>query len=161
MFHNCWSLNNIQGIENWDISNVSDMSFMFHNCPIDFNEIKKWNISKLQNSYQMLSNFDNYDSDDMMSIMFRIGSNSFNLKGPVAVFINADILIEDLIDKFLKKINIIFNSKRLNFIYNAMPLNKNLSAIKASLTNGSTIRVVFTMRSLERYEFSDMNTNYM
>ena len=71
------------------------------------------------------------------------------------------MLIEDLIDKFLKKINIIFNSKRINFIYNAMPLNKNLSAIKASLTNGSTIRVVFTMRSLERYEFLDMNTNYM
>ena len=123
--------------------------------------MKKWNISKLQNSYQMFSNFGNYDSDEKMNIIFRIGSNSFNLKGPVAVFINADMLIEDLIDKFLKKINIIFNSKRLNFIYNAMPLNKNLSANKASLTNGSTIRVVFTMRSLERYEFLDMNTNYM
>ena len=143
MFHNCWSLKNIQGIENWDISNVKNMSFMFYNCSIDLNEIKKWNISKLQNSYQMLSNFDNYNSDDTMNIIFRIGLNSFNLKGIVTLVINKDMLIEDLIDKFLKKTNKIFDTNKLRFIYNAKQLNRNLSAIEVGLTNNANIFVQF------------------
>ena len=105
--------------------------------------MKKWNISKLQNSYQMFSNFGNYDSDEKMNIIFRIGSNSFNLKGPVTLFINTDMLIEDLIDKFLKKINIIFNSTKLKYIFNAKGLNKNLSAIEVGLTNNANIFVIF------------------
>ena len=143
MFHNCWSLKNIQGIENWDISNVKNMSFMFYNCSIDLNEIKKWNISKLQNSYQMLSNFDNYNSDDTMNIIFRIGLNSFNLKGIVTLVINKDMLIEDLIDKFLKKTNKIFDTNKLRFIYNAKQLNRKLSAIEVGLTNNAYIFVEF------------------
>ena len=119
MFHNCWSLNNIPGIENWNISNVSDMSLMFHNCSIDFNEIKKWNISKLQNSYQMFSNFDNYNSDDRISVYFR---SSFGIN--CCLIVNRDMLIEDLIDKYLKKINRIYKSEKLSFIFNSTILYK-------------------------------------
>ena len=146
MFHNCWSLKNIQGIENWDISNVSDMSFMFHNCPIDFNDIIiKWNISELQNSYQMFSNFDNYNSNNMINIYFRIiNDNLFNLK-QISIYINGDMLIEDLIDIFLKKINIIYeyfiNSENLYFIFNGKTLKKNLTVNEAGLYQNSIVIV--------------------
>ena len=33
MFHNCWSVTSFQKL-NWNISNVTDMSFMFHNFPL-------------------------------------------------------------------------------------------------------------------------------
>ena len=101
MFHNCWSLKNIPGIEKWNISNVSDMSFMFHNCTIDFNEIKKWNISNDQNSFQMFSNFTDNNSNDF--VVFQISANEFNLNKKISLFVYEDMLIEDLIDKFLKK----------------------------------------------------------
>ena len=146
MFHNCWSLKNIPGIEKWDISNVSDMSFMFHNCPIDFNEMKKWNISNFQNSYQMFSNFNNYDLDNMFTVIFRVNMNKFNINSVITLYINADMLVEDVIDKFLKKINkinIIFNSRKIEYIYNAKVLNRNLSAIESGLVNNSNIFVNF------------------
>jgi surface protein len=123
MFHNCWSLKNIPGIEKWDLSNASNMSFMFHNCPIDFNEIKKWNISKLQNSYQMFYNFNNYNLDDIKDMI------NINFYGPnclvTCIFVNRDMLIEDLIDKYLQKSRI-FKGESLLFLYDGIPLNKNL-----------------------------------
>ena len=143
MFHNCWSLTNISGIEGWDISNISDICFMFNNCSIDFCEIEEWNNLKFKNSYQMFSNFDNFDLNDMITIIFRIANNSFNLKRSEVVVIYKYMLIEDLIDKFLKKINKIFNTNNLRFIFNAKELNRNLSAIEAGLTNNSNIFVLF------------------
>ena len=90
MFHNCWSLKNISDIEKLDISNVSDMSFMFHNCTIDFNEIKKWNISNDQNSFQMFSNFDNY-INNIVNIFFNHFNGDFTI---VSVVNNGDILVK-------------------------------------------------------------------
>ena len=89
----------------------------------------------------MFSNFDDNGSNNM-SLNFKISSNPFNLK-QISILTNGDILIEDLIDKFLKKINIIFNSTKLEYIYNSKPLNKNHSVIEESLTNCSIILVIF------------------
>ena len=142
IFHNFWSLKNIPGIENWDISNVSNMSFMFYNSPIDFNDIINWNISNFQKSDKLFSNFNNYYSENIINIIFRERSPFF-LKSLIVLTIHSDMLIEDLIDKFWKKTYIIYNSNKVKFTYNDSFLNRNLSAIEAGLENNSNIFVKF------------------
>jgi surface protein len=54
MFNNCWSLN--QSINHWDVSNVENMIYMFLNC-ITFNKsLNSWNVSKVTNMSFMFAN---------------------------------------------------------------------------------------------------------
>ncbi len=90
----------------------------------------------------MFSNFNDYYSENIFHLIF-IERRQFNLKSPIVLTVPSEILIEDLIDKFWKKTNIIFNSNKVKFTYNGSSLNKNLSAIKAGLENSSIIVVIF------------------
>ena len=48
MFSWCVAFN--QDISNWDVSNVTDMSYMFCNCKVFNQDISKWDVSNVKNS---------------------------------------------------------------------------------------------------------------
>lgn len=50
------TLNNLDGISNWDVSKVTNMEGMFYSCPIeDLNSISNWNINTVDNMSFMFS----------------------------------------------------------------------------------------------------------
>ena len=115
MFHNCFSLLSFPKL-NWDISNIQDMSFMFHNFPLYLINFQ-WNFLQYQNTNHMFTNFDNYtSSNEIINVKFNLINNLSN------VIVYNDVLVEDLIDKFLwntkyfyykeNKLTFIFNSKK-------------------------------------------------
>ena len=44
------------GIESWNVSNVRDMSLMFHNCHFFNADISNWNVSSCESFYKMFGN---------------------------------------------------------------------------------------------------------
>ena len=44
------------GIESWNVSNVRDMSLMFHNCHFFNADISVWNVSSCESFYKMFGN---------------------------------------------------------------------------------------------------------
>ena len=119
MFHNCWSITSFQKL-NWNVSNVRDMSFMFHNFSLQpFASIQGFNL--LQNVDHMFTNFYNYHKDNnIINITFKTGIGSFGVQA------YKDMIIDDVIDLFLKKLNILS--------YKAMLYNSNNIDEKANLT---------------------------
>ena len=52
-----------QNISNWDVSNVTDMSFMFQGV-IDFNQdLSSWNVSNVKNMAYMFGSTDSFNQD--------------------------------------------------------------------------------------------------
>ena len=62
MFYFCVSFN--QPINSWNVFNVTDMSVMFGFCTLFNQDISEWNVSNVTNMYRMFngSSFDNGDS---------------------------------------------------------------------------------------------------
>ena len=54
MFECCESFN--QDLSSWNISNVTNMSFMFCWCKSFNQDISKWNVSNVRNNYCMFDN---------------------------------------------------------------------------------------------------------
>ena len=55
MFANCENFKG-KGLENWDVSNVTDMYRMFFNCK-NFNcNLSKWNVSNVENMFYLFDN---------------------------------------------------------------------------------------------------------
>lgn len=54
MFNNCWSLN--QSINHWDVSNVENMIYMFNNCTSFNKSLNSWNVSSATNMSFMFAN---------------------------------------------------------------------------------------------------------
>ena len=50
------------GIEDWNVSNVKDMSGMFKYTPINHN-LNKWNVSKVKNMSDMFVNAESFNQD--------------------------------------------------------------------------------------------------
>ena len=48
MFLNCYKFNS--DISNWDVSNVTNMNFMFHGSKFN-GDISKWDVSNVQEYY--------------------------------------------------------------------------------------------------------------
>ena len=77
---------NFEGIENWDVSNVENMSYMFYNA-VNFNSnINNWNVSKtekmlcmFENAYKFNQPLDKWDTSNVlyMNRMF-FNAKSFN-----------------------------------------------------------------------------------
>ena len=56
MFNGCTLLTEITGLENLDVSNVEDMSYLFFNDnSLESLDLTKWNVSKVTNMKQMFS----------------------------------------------------------------------------------------------------------
>ena len=53
MFYMCESFN--QDISNWNVSNVTDMNYMFGGCKKFNQDISKWDVSKVKSHYFIFS----------------------------------------------------------------------------------------------------------
>ena len=60
-FYNCSNFNS--NINNWDISNVVDTSYMFYNCSNFNNNLNNWNTSKVTNMSNMFYNSENFSQN--------------------------------------------------------------------------------------------------
>jgi len=49
MFNYCFSITTIQFINDWDVSNVTNMTYMFYECESFNDNISNWNVSSVQN----------------------------------------------------------------------------------------------------------------
>ena len=140
MFHNCFSVLSFPKL-NWDISNALDMSFMFHNFPLYllYMVTFQWKFLPYQNTNHMFTNFDNYSSsNEIINVIFDLPNGK---KGTVPVY--NDVLVEDLIDKFLWNNKIInYKENELTFLFNAQKLDKNLTLIEYGIGNFAPIFVV-------------------
>ena len=137
MFHNCYSLLSFPKL-NWDISNVQDMSFMFHNFPLYLINFL-WNFLQYQNIYHMFTNFDNYSSNNIkINVSFKLTNG---ILGSVVVY--NDVFVEDSIDKFFWNNQIIdYNSDELELIFNSQKLNKNKTLLENGVKNGALIEAI-------------------
>ena len=65
MFNGCSSLSDIKGLENWNVSNGKDFSFigMFYKCSLllDIKGLLNWNVS--DKIYEDMTNDDDDDLD--------------------------------------------------------------------------------------------------
>ena len=50
-------------IENWNVQNVQDMSYMFCNCEKFNQDISKWNVQNVQNMNYMFCNCEKFNQD--------------------------------------------------------------------------------------------------
>ena len=90
MFTNCSSLTSIQNVGNWDVSNITDMSYLFSGCLSFDGNLSNWDVSNVTDMKLMfefctsfnnggssaISNWDTSSVTDMES-MFST-ANSFN-----------------------------------------------------------------------------------
>lgn len=65
LFNGCWSLETIQGIETWDISKVTDVSYLFRKCSslttVDLSGWDTSNINKVTGMFYGCSSLNNLD----------------------------------------------------------------------------------------------------
>ena len=75
-------------ISNWDVSNVKDMSFMFHKCKkLKFvGDLSNWNVSSVKNMYSMFDNSEKLESVGDLSKW-----DVSNVKGMAWMFDNSGI----------------------------------------------------------------------
>lgn len=59
LFHQFY-IRNIK-IDDWDVSNVRDMSNMFYNCPSFNGDLSRWDVSNVRNMYGMFMNCHNFN----------------------------------------------------------------------------------------------------
>ena len=50
-------------ISSWDVSNVTNMSYMFYGCKIFNQDISKWDVSKVNNMRSMFFNCESFNQD--------------------------------------------------------------------------------------------------
>ena len=63
IFRDFYKVKYIIGLENWDVSSVKDMCYMFEGCK-NFNcDLSKWNVSNVKDMYFMFSGCENFNSD--------------------------------------------------------------------------------------------------
>lgn len=66
MFYGCYSLKQIKGIENWDVSNVKDMHGMFYHCEnLDQLDLTNWDVSNVEYMSWMFARCNNLDRLDL------------------------------------------------------------------------------------------------
>ena len=53
----------IIGLEDWDVSNVKDMRYMFYNCKYFNSNLSKWDVSNVKNMDSMFWGCKNFNSD--------------------------------------------------------------------------------------------------
>ena len=61
MFYYCINFNS--DLSNWDVSNVEDMRYMFQNCKNFNSDLSKWNVSKVTDMGFMFGKCINFNSD--------------------------------------------------------------------------------------------------
>ena len=57
------NVKHIIGLEDWDVSNVKNMEYMFWNCETFNSDLSKWNVSKVTNMTGMFKGCGNFNCD--------------------------------------------------------------------------------------------------
>jgi len=67
-----WSVGNTDDghISNWDVSNVTDMSFMFENATIFNGDISRWNVSNVIHMQSTFENATAFKPSDTQNVPF-------------------------------------------------------------------------------------------
>lgn len=110
MFENCRRLTDVLGLEDWDTSNVTDMSYMFYGCKSLVSlDLSKWDTSNVTNMTSMfydcksLVSLDltNWDTSNVttMDHMFEFCSNLTELRmgGDVSKVTDVDYMFQYVI----------------------------------------------------------------
>ena len=63
MFCGCKELESFGDISKWDVSNVIDMSWMFYNCKSFNQDISDWDVSKVNNMSYMFTWCESFNQD--------------------------------------------------------------------------------------------------
>ena len=75
MFYGCKSFN--KDISNWDVSNVNDMNYMFYRCESFNQDISRWDVSNVKDMRSMFWGCTNFNSDiskwDVSNVKYRRG----------------------------------------------------------------------------------------
>ena len=83
MFNDCRSLTTLESISNWDVSNVTDMSNMFYQCEsLTSINLSNWDISNVTNMYCMFHSCHSLKE-------LKMGGNPSNLTNVSLMFYNA------------------------------------------------------------------------
>ena len=61
MFSFCKNFNS--DLSNWDVSNVKDMHYMFDDCKTFNSDLSNWNVSKVENMISMFNGCEKFNSD--------------------------------------------------------------------------------------------------
>ena len=63
LFAGCTKLNNLRGIENWDMSNAEDLHGMFCNCPLTIPNLKNWDVCHVKDMTRMFEGAKDFNQD--------------------------------------------------------------------------------------------------
>ena len=63
IFQGYENVKHIIGLEDWDVSNVKNMEYMFWNCETFNSDLSKWNVSKVTNMTGMFKGCGNFNCD--------------------------------------------------------------------------------------------------
>ena len=63
MFYYCREIDNIPGIENWDVSKVTNMKNMFNNAAKFNGNISGWNVSQVEDMSGMFAHAQTFNQD--------------------------------------------------------------------------------------------------
>ena len=112
---------NGEGIENWDVSNVENMSNMFYNCwNFDGKSIKNWNVSNVKDMSNMFYDCVNFDGDLDESLKHLVTPLQLLSQNTGISYPFADRLIEYLVGNAVTSVDDIpDNIKRAKKVINA------------------------------------------
>lgn len=114
MFINCESITNIPNIENWDLSNMEDMAYMFYGA-VSFNQnIGMWDVSNLKDMAFMFGGATSFNQNIGMWNV----SNMINMHG---MFSEATSFNQDIGDWDVSKV-----TEMQNMFSGATSFNKNI-----------------------------------
>ena len=63
LFRDFYKVKHIIGLENWDVSNVKNMSGMFWGCKKFNSDLSKWDVSNVENMYNMFVCCEKFNSN--------------------------------------------------------------------------------------------------
>ncbi len=63
LFAGCTKLNNLRGIENWDMSNAEDLHGMFCNSPLTIPNLKNWDVCHVKDMTRMFEGTKDFNQD--------------------------------------------------------------------------------------------------
>ena len=90
IFRGFYKVEYIIGLEDWDVSKVTNMKEMFQNCYTFNSDLSKWDVSNVKDMFRMFYNCENFNSDlsnwDVSSVedMFCMFYNCYNFNSDLS-----------------------------------------------------------------------------
>jgi surface protein len=134
MFQNCTSITSINNLNDWDVSNVNNMSYMFNSCPSFNQNIGNWDVSNVTDMSRMffVSSSGNFNNGGSPSIN---NWNTVSVTGMSYMFYNQNVFNQP-IDGWN-----VSNVKSMTFMFRGTIFNQPLSGWNVS--NVTDMSVMF------------------